>query len=121
MAELAFKMHKELWPDLKEESGVDFQARTMPHLEVCLTEDDIIEQHQEFERWSVAEGFTARWLQPEDVRKLEPRIAEDVLAGILLENVGMLASYRYTPALAQAAERHGEPTFIHYSVMLLPL
>lgn len=111
LAELAFKMHKELWPDLKEESGVDFQARTMPHLEVCLTEDDVIEQRLEFERWSAADGFTARWLQPEDVHKLEPRIAEDVLAGILLEDVGMLDSYRYTLALALAAERHGA-TFI---------
>ena len=107
LTETAFKMHKELWPALEEESGVDFQARLMPQLEVCLTEDDVREQREEFNRWVKADGFSARWLEPDEVVRLEPRLTPECLGGIMLEDVGMLDSYRYTLALAQAAEHYG--------------
>lgn len=107
MAETAFKMHLDLWPTLHEESAVDFQAKTMPHLEICLTDDDLKAEREELTRWEKANGFSAQWLQPEEIHHLEPRFSQDVKGGILLKEVGMLDSYRYTLALAQAAEHHG--------------
>ena len=50
MAETAFNMHLELWPVLIDESGVDFQAKTMPHIELCLTDDDVTAEREEFKR-----------------------------------------------------------------------
>ena len=107
MAEQAFKMHLELWPMLEEESGVDFQAKTMPHIELCLTDDDLTAEREELKLWKKADGFSAQWLQPDEIHRLEPRFSQDVKGGILLEEVGMLDSYRYTLALAQAAEHYG--------------
>ena len=107
MAETALNMHLELWPALKEESGVDFHATMMPHVELCLTDDDISAEREELKRWEKADGFSAQWLTPEDIRRLDPRFSPDVKGGILLEAVGMLDSYRYALALAQAAEYYG--------------
>jgi glycine oxidase len=107
MAETAFNMHLELWPVLKDESGVDFQAKTMPHIELCLTDAEVTAEREEFERWQKADGFSSRWLTPQEINRLEPRFSQDVKGGILLEEVGMLDSYRYTLALAQAAEHYG--------------
>lgn len=107
LAEAAFKLHRQLWPALQEESGVDIQARLMPHLELCLTAEAVAFYQKEVRRWSEAEGFSARWLGPDEALRLEPRLAPDLLGAVLLESVGMLDSYRYTLALAQAAERHG--------------
>lgn len=107
MAETALNMHLELWPALKQESGVDFQAKMMPHLELCLTADDMSAKREELKRWEKADGFSARWLTPEEVHHLDPRFSQDVKGGILLEAVGMLDSYRYALALAQAAEHYG--------------
>ncbi len=103
----SFRMHQELWPALRQDSGVDFQAELVPHLELCFTPEDVARQRAEMERWSRAGGFTCRWLEGDEVRKLEPRLSTHVVGAVLLERVGMLDSYRYTLALAQAAERHG--------------
>ena len=37
----AFDEHRRLWPQLEEESSIDFQGRMMPHLEVVLDETDM--------------------------------------------------------------------------------
>ncbi|MDP6402552.1 MAG: FAD-dependent oxidoreductase [SAR202 cluster bacterium] len=107
LAIAGFNMHRELWPVLQEEAQVDIQARMVPQLDLCFRVDEIDGLREEMERWDRADGFSARWLGPDEVHRLEPRIAEDVKGAVLLENVGMLDSYRYTLALAQAAERHG--------------
>ena len=107
MGEPAFRMHLELWPVLKEEAGVDIQARMMPHLQLCFDEKDVLAQKVEMERWAEADGFAAEWLQPDEVRRLEPGVSGEVIGAVLLRDVGVLDSYRLTLALLQAAEGHG--------------
>ena len=107
LADASFEMHRELWPRLVEESGIDFQASMTPHLEVYLTADDAEAHREERERWLQAPGFRAETLGPEDVYRLEPRIADGIHGGLLLEDVGMLDSRLYTEALAGAAVRRG--------------
>ena len=107
LAEAAFWMHRELWPVLEEESGVDVQARMMPHLQLCFTEGEVRDQKREMVRWAGVDGFTAEWLEPAQVRSLEPRVSEELLGAVLLQDVGVLDSYRLTLAFLRAAERHG--------------
>jgi glycine oxidase len=64
-------------------------------------------EREELKLWEKADGFSAQWLKSEEVHRLESRFSQDVKGGILLEEVGMLDSYRYTLALAQAAEHYG--------------
>ena len=107
LADAAFRMHRELWPRLTEESKIDFQASMVPHMEVYFTAEDAADHREERERWSEAPGFRTEWLGPDDVSGLEPRIAGDVYGGLLLEDVGMLDSYLYTVALSRAAMSGG--------------
>jgi glycine/D-amino acid oxidase-like deaminating enzyme len=105
--EAGLKMHRKMWPALQEEADVDIQARMVPHLELFMDEEEIHDRQEEMWRWSHAAGYSTQWLEPEDLQRLEPRISTDVRGAMLLDSVGILDSYRYTLALAQAAERHG--------------
>ena len=68
--------------------------------------------------WLEAEGFTARWLDGKELRRLEPRFSRQLRGALQIDGAGILESYRYCLALAQAAEkggaviRHGEVTSI---------
>lgn len=103
----AFRMHLELLDRIQEESGVDAQVLKMPHIELALTEDEIPELKAEVERIDGFPDFKSTWLGPEEVRKLDNRITEDVYGGVLVEDVIMLDSYNLTLATAQAAEARG--------------
>ena len=52
-------------------------------------------------------GFSARWLEPADLRALEPRLSPKAIGGIGLEGNGVVDSYAYTNLRAEAAERLG--------------
>jgi glycine oxidase len=110
-ADAAFKLHKELWPVLREESGTDFQVHLTPHLELYHTPEEANDHEAERALWSEASGFHTEWIDAADVRRLEPRVTRDLYGAVLLEDVGVLDSYRYTLALWQAAEHHGA-TFV---------
>ncbi|MYD50260.1 MAG: FAD-dependent oxidoreductase [Dehalococcoidia bacterium] len=103
----AFDEHLRLWPQLEEQSSIDFQGRMMPHLEVLLDEADVPPLQEEMERWNAAEGFSARWLDGQDVHALDDRIADDVVGAVLLERLGMVDSQQLTRALMDAACQRG--------------
>ena len=103
----AFDEHRRLWPQLEEESSIDFQGRMMPHLEVVLDEIDVSPLWDEMGRWNATDGFSARWLDCEGVRALDGRIAEDVVGAVLLESLGMVDSRLLTRALMDAACQRG--------------
>ena len=103
----AFDEHRRLWPQLEEESSIDFQGRMMPHLEVALDEDGAAPLREEMERWESADGFTARWLDGKDVRALDSRLSDEILGAVLLEQLGMVDSQLLTRALTDAACQRG--------------
>ena len=51
--------------------------------------------------------FKSEWLEPGDIRKLEPRITDDLYGGVLVEDVIILDSHNFTLATVQAAEARG--------------
>jgi glycine oxidase len=103
----SFKMHKELLGTVQEESGVDAQVLTMPHLELALEESELPELKKEVDRINAFSEFKSTWLEPEEIRRLEPRISDDIRGGVLVEDIIMLDSYNLTLATAQAAEARG--------------
>jgi glycine/D-amino acid oxidase-like deaminating enzyme len=103
----SFQMHKELLEQVQEESGVDAQVITMPHIELALAEDEIPGLKAERDRIGKIPDFEASWIEPEDIRRLEPRITEDVCGAVYVRDVIMLDSYNLTLATAQAAESRG--------------
>ena len=99
----AFDEHLRLWPRLAEESSIDFQGRMMPHLEVLLDEVDAPALQNEMDRWNTTDGFSARWLDGQDIRALDDRIADEIVGAVLLERLGMVDSRLLTKALMEAA------------------
>jgi glycine/D-amino acid oxidase-like deaminating enzyme len=114
-ARASFTMHRELWPELQEQADVDIQVRETPELRLFLSAQDVDAQEEEITLWAQTDGFSIQWLGPEEVCRLEPRINPRVHRAALLEHIAMLDSYRYTLALAQAAERLGA-TFVNGEV-----
>ena len=104
---LSFKMHKEMLDTIQQESGVDAQVLSVPHLELALEELEIPELKAEVDRINGFEQFKSTWLEPSDVHAMEPRITSDNYGGALVEDVIMLDSYNLTLATAQAAESRG--------------
>ncbi len=70
----SFRMHEEMLDRVQEESGIDAQVLRMPHIELALTEDDVEVQKADLRRISYFPDFKSDWLEPGDIRKLEPRI-----------------------------------------------
>jgi len=103
----SFKMHKELLDQVQEESGVDAQVLSMPHIELALDESELPYLKSEVDRINGFSQFESSWLEPADVKAMEPRVTDDLLGGVLVENVIMLDSYNLTLATAQAAESRG--------------
>ena len=104
---LSFKMHKEMLDTIQQESGVDAQVLSVPHLELALNELEIPELKAEVDRINGFEQFNSTWLEPSDVHAMEPRITSDNYGGTLVEEVIMLDSYNLTLGTAQAAESRG--------------
>jgi glycine oxidase len=104
---LSFNLHKQQLRTIQDESGVDARVLTMPHIELALEESEIPDLKVEVARINVFSGFKSSWLEPDEVRKIEPRITEDNYGGVLVEDVIMLDSYNLTLATAQAAEARG--------------
>lgn len=115
LAQQTFRMHRELWPEIEQASGVDLQAREMPHLQLCFTDDDVRQGRIDMARWDAADGFTAEWLDTTDVLALEPRISPLVMGAVLLHDIWVLDSYRLSLALLQSAEAFGA-RFVHGAV-----
>lgn len=112
LAERTFQMHKALWPEIKKASGVDLQPREMPHLQLCFTAEDVRQAQVDMARWDATEGFSAEWLDPDQVRKLDLRISPLLIGAVLLRHIWVLDSYRLTLALLQSAKALGA-TLIH--------
>ena len=109
MALQSFALHKELWDALPAETGIDYNGRIMSILKVALDPEDLDDLRATLETFNSAPepGFSAEWLEREDVLALEPRITPDVIAGIRAVGNGALDGLEFTQALAAGAEKLG--------------
>ena len=109
MALQSFALHKELWDALPAETGIDYNGRIMSILKVALDPEDLDDLRATLETFNSAPepGFSAEWLEREDVLALEPRITPEVTAGIRAVGNGALDGLEFTQALAAGAEKLG--------------
>ena len=109
MALQSFALHKELWEALPSETGIDYHGRIMSILKVALDPEELDDLRATLETFNNAPepGFSAEWLEREDVLSLEPRISPEVIAGIRAVGNGALDGLEFTQALAAAAEKRG--------------
>ena len=110
MALQSFRLHQDLWASLPAETGIDYHGRITSILKVALDEEELAELKDTLETFNNAPepGFSAEWLEREDVLALEPRITSEVMAGVRAVGNGALDGQEFTQALPpppKSAER----------------
>ncbi len=102
----SIELHRELDPQLQDETGIDIGLRQAPSIDLALTQEAMIEL---FDRsaWWAAQGFDFEMLDQRHLREIEPGIAPDAVGGVLHNSHYEIDSYRFTLALATAFERQG--------------
>ena len=103
----SFQMHFSLWEDLQEETGLDFQGRTVSSIRVAFEESELGDMEYTLDLFSAAQGFEARRLDAREIHDLEPRITPRAVGGLYSRGNAALDSYQYTMALAEAAKKRG--------------
>jgi glycine oxidase len=119
LAEIAqdgMRLHRELAESLVEETGMDVDFRVRPSLALALNEADV-QRLQAALPWQQRQpGYSARWLDAAEARRVEPRISEETIGAVLIDGTADVEPYRLVLALTRAAEemgvtvRHGRVT-----------
>jgi glycine oxidase len=89
---------------LHEDSGLDPMYHEKPGLSLAVIEEEELIFRDAFER--LKSELELRWIEPQEIREMEPRISEDIL-GAVLHHHGQVDGYRMTISLVQAFERLG--------------
>ena len=105
----SYRMHLKLWDELHEFTGIDYEGRVVSLIKVAFDAAELEELRESHQLFSAApdDGFSATWLSREEVLAMEPRIAPGILQGLTAYGNAALDSYKYTLALAAAAEKGG--------------
>ena len=109
LAMASFRLHLGLWDGLKEETGIDFQNRTVTLNKIAFSDEDFPALQESVDHFEAArgEGFSGRWLDRQGALALEPRLSPDLVGGVALHGNATLSSLLFTQALAEAATRRG--------------
>ncbi len=94
-----------LVPQLESETGVGLMYQRRPSLRLALDKDEeeLIKRMMEWQ----SELVSMRWIDGDEVRRIEPRLSTAILGAIYEDESAQLDSYRLNLALAQGAEHHG--------------
>ncbi len=108
-------LHHELQPWLHERTGIDTRFRLSDAVSVAVTDADRSILRQRYQ-WLADQRAPVEWLDGPAMRRLEPRLSDDLADAMRVGEVGVLEAYRYLLATAQAAEQLGA-TIRHGSVV----
>src|SRR2546426_12414965 len=101
------QLHRGLAKSLLEETGIDVDFRVRSSLALAFTEADVRRLQAALPWQQQQAGYTVRWLDIADARKVEPRISDETIGATLTEGGGAVEPYRLVLALTRAAERLG--------------
>ena len=109
MALQSFRLHQELWRQIPEETGIDYHGRFSSILKVAFAEDELPDLRDTLATFNgtTEPGFSAEWLEREDVLAMEPRVSPDIIGGVRAVGNGALDGQEFTQALAAAAVNRG--------------
>ena len=105
----SFRMHRQLWSQLQDSTGIDYEGRVIDLVKVAFQDSDLPELEESLRLFNATQddGFSAHWLERQELLELEPRISPAAIKGLFARGNAALDSYKYTLALAQAAEAKG--------------
>jgi glycine oxidase len=103
----SFTLHLALWDELPRLTGRACQQRIISMVMVAFVEEELPGLQELLGVYETTAGFAAHWLEPAELRELEPRIAPVALRGLYVYGNGVVDSYLYTVLLAEAAQHYG--------------
>ncbi len=103
----SFRIHLGLAEQVKAETGIDPAFRPSGCIWVMFNEAEAGELLDVFNLAQKYEGFSARWLDAQEVKSIEPRLSPRVMGALCIEGMRQVSSYEYTLALSKAAEKYG--------------
>ena len=98
-----------LCEELRELTGVDPEYRSGGGLHLFFSEEELADARRWQER-AVDSGIRAEFLQPVELRRLEPAIASSIRGGIYFLDDGSIRNPRWVRALALGAQQLGART-----------
>ncbi|PKB71002.1 MAG: hypothetical protein BZY87_07895 [SAR202 cluster bacterium Io17-Chloro-G6] len=102
-----FQLHTGLYDTLKEQSGIDYQHRTVAKIDLAILEPEVAGLMATAELFHGVDGFNASWMEPEEITKLEPRISPGILGGLYAYGNDAVDSHSLTEAFSVAAGKMG--------------
>ena len=116
VAQEGMRLHREFAQSLAEETRINIEFRVRPSLALAFTEAEV-QRLQAVLPWQQQQpGYTVRWLDAAEARKIEPRISADSRGAVFIDGTADVEPYRLVLALTRAAEnlgasiRHGRVT-----------
>ena len=103
----SFRLHLALWPELERLTGRPLGARRIAMALVAPDEAAVPVLLALRDTFEAADGFSARWCDPNEFHAVEPRVTPSFVGALLTQGNGVVDSHDLTVALAAAAERHG--------------
>jgi glycine oxidase len=107
VAQESMRLHRELAEGIVEETGVAIDFRVRPSLALALTEADATRLRASLPWQQEQPGYSVRWLDSSEARRVEPRITDETLGAVLMEGTADVEPYKLVLALTRAAERLG--------------
>ncbi len=103
----SYRLHNELAGALLEETGVNTEFQHHTAITAAFSEDEVVAIQERLQWQQAQEGFRVEWKDGKDILAIEPRLAPNVVGGVVTQHVAMLDPYRFALALLQAAESMG--------------
>lgn len=91
---------------LQEETGLDVGYRQWGELLIAPTEADAVRLRNVLS-WHESLGVDSEWVEPDELRDLEPALPEGLDGAVLVNDAGSVIVHRLTVALATAAAQRG--------------
>ena len=102
-----YRRHRRLASELQGLSGVDTHFYERDRLSLAFDDEDAARVTQHLARQQQVEGFAVRWIDGDEVSRMEPDVGQGCIGALLVQGSGAVEGYRHTLAMAQAAERLG--------------
>lgn len=103
----ALALHLAHWERIARLSGIDFAGRFVERLVIARSEEEAAELAGRTPLYDEAPGLAARWLEPGELRRAEPRARADAVGALLTEGNARVDPAAYTRAVAGAARALG--------------
>ncbi|MCH8831393.1 MAG: FAD-binding oxidoreductase [Chloroflexi bacterium] len=103
----SYLMHLDLFGQLQDDTGIDYDGRIISLLKVAFDEEELADLQETEDVFAPVDGFETRWLDNREVLELEPRVSPKIIRGLVARGNAAMDSYKYTLALLQSAEKMG--------------